>query len=98
MGGARTIHQLRRLPRHVRGPEQISNGPADLDEPFVLAIVCLADLRLLLRADGRLLRGKERVRAIAYPVEPHHGEHRGSQLQRWKCAGPYRPCSDTEHG
>ena len=61
LGDAGAVRQLRRLPRHVRGAEQEPHGPADLDEPSLLAVVRLADLRLLPRADGRLLRRQEGV-------------------------------------
>ena len=55
VGFARSIRQLRRLSRHVRGPEQVPDGAPSLDEPSVLAFVRLANLRLLFRADGRVL-------------------------------------------
>jgi hypothetical protein len=45
------------------------HGTADLDEPSGVAVLRLADLRLLPGADRRLLRREEGVRAAAHPVE-----------------------------
>ena len=45
-------------------------GLLDLDEPSHLAVLRVADLRLLLRAHRRLLRRQEGLRAAAHPVEP----------------------------
>ena len=42
----------------------------------------VADLRLLLRTHGRLLRRQEGLRAAAYPVESGHRRRGGGQLQR----------------
>ena len=68
-GSARPVRQLRRLPRHVRGAKQVSHGPAAVDEPSLLAVVRLADLRLLPRADVGLLRLQESIGAAAHPME-----------------------------
>ena len=38
LGRAGAVHQLRRLPRHVRSAEQEPHGRAALDEPSVLAV------------------------------------------------------------
>ena len=70
LGVARAVRELRRLSRHVRGAEQEPHGPADLDEPPHVALLRLADLRLLPRAHRRLLRRQEGLRAAAHPVEP----------------------------
>ena len=82
VGDAGAVRQLRRLPRHVRSAEQEPHGAADLDEPSGLALLRVADLRLLLRADRRLLRREEGLRAAAYPVERSHGQRGGGELQR----------------
>ena len=63
---ARPVRELRGLSRHVRGAEQEPHGPADLDEPSHLAVVRVADLRLLLRADRR------RTSAARKASEPLH--------------------------
>ena len=82
VGGTGAVHELRRASRDVRGPEQAPHGRSHVDEPPLLALVRLADLRLLPRAHRRLFRREEGLRAAARPVEPAE-RHRGSrELQR----------------
>ena len=50
----------------------------------------LADLRLLLRPDRRVLRQQEGRRAAAHPVEPGDRRRRGGELQRRKRHRPDR--------
>ena len=57
----------------------------------LLAVVRLADLRLLLRTHRRLLRRAQGFRAAAHPVERRHRRYRSGQLQRRRRCGPHRP-------
>ena len=82
LGDARAVRQLRGLPRDVRGAEPQPHGPAALDEPSRLALVRLADLRLLLRADGRLLRRKKGSEPLHIQWNPTTETRRGRELQR----------------
>src|ERR1017187_10885717 len=75
-----------------------THGTADLDEPLLLAVDGLADLRLLLRTDRRIFWRQESVRAAAHPVEPGQRQRRSSELQRRTTVRPDRARAGGQPG
>ena len=66
------VAELRRLPRHVRGIEHPAAGTAHLDEPPLLALHRMADLRLLPLPHRRLFRRTQGLRAAPCAIQCAH--------------------------
>src|SRR5215471_8701678 len=64
----------------------------------MLAVIRVADVRLLLRSKRRILREQEGVGAAAHPVEPGYGPSGSSELQLRKCNRPHGAGRDLEYG